>query len=43
MTPLLTAKLAGKYVAVDAPGLLISTLQVSFVSQVNVVSASDLL
>eukprot|EP00256_Glycine_max_P066077 XP_025980672.1 probable sodium/metabolite cotransporter BASS1, chloroplastic isoform X2 [Glycine max] len=29
MTPLLTAKLAGKYVAVDAPGLLISTLQSS--------------
>lgn len=31
MTPLLTAKLAGKYVAVDAPGLLISTLQVVLV------------
>ena len=30
MTPFLTAKLAGKYVAVDAAGLLISTLQVSF-------------
>jgi len=29
MTPFLTAKLAGKYVAVDAPALLISTLQVS--------------
>ncbi|KAL2331282.1 hypothetical protein Fmac_018863 [Flemingia macrophylla] len=28
MTPFLTAKLAGKYVAVDASGLLISTLQV---------------
>lgn len=28
MTPFLTAKLAGKYVAVDAIGLLISTLQV---------------
>ncbi|KAK7324486.1 hypothetical protein VNO77_28063 [Canavalia gladiata] len=28
MTPFLTAKLAGKYVAVDAAGLLISTLQV---------------
>ncbi|XP_061356140.1 probable sodium/metabolite cotransporter BASS1, chloroplastic [Gastrolobium bilobum] len=28
MTPLLTAKLAGNYVAVDAAGLLISTLQV---------------
>ncbi|KAI3830801.1 hypothetical protein MKX03_002889 [Papaver bracteatum] len=28
MTPLLTAKLAGQYVAVDAAGLLISTLQV---------------
>lgn len=28
MTPLLTAKLAGKYVAVDASALLISTLQV---------------
>ncbi|KAK2422743.1 putative sodium/metabolite cotransporter BASS1, chloroplastic [Trifolium repens] len=28
MTPYLTAKLAGKYVAVDAAGLLISTLQV---------------
>ncbi|KAL1349892.1 hypothetical protein HN51_026375 [Arachis hypogaea] len=28
MTPLLTAKLAGKYVAVDGSGLLISTLQV---------------
>ncbi|KAK7401744.1 hypothetical protein VNO78_13461 [Psophocarpus tetragonolobus] len=31
MTPLLTAKLAGKYVAVDAPGLLISILQVVLV------------
>lgn len=30
MTPFLTAKLAGKYVAVDAAGLLTSTLQVSF-------------
>lgn len=30
MTPFLTAKLAGKYVAVDAAGLLMSTLQVSF-------------
>lgn len=29
MTPFLTAKLAGQYVAVDAAGLLISTLQVS--------------
>ncbi|KAI5440402.1 putative sodium/metabolite cotransporter bass1 [Lathyrus oleraceus] len=28
MTPFLTAKLAGKYVAVDATGLLMSTLQV---------------
>lgn len=28
MTPFLTAKLAGKYVAVDAAGLLMSTLQV---------------
>ncbi|KAK7324487.1 hypothetical protein VNO77_28065 [Canavalia gladiata] len=28
MTPFLTAKLAGKYVAVDATGLLVSTLQV---------------
>ncbi|XP_050216637.1 probable sodium/metabolite cotransporter BASS1, chloroplastic [Mercurialis annua] len=28
MTPLLTAKLAGQYVAVDATGLLLSTLQV---------------
>ncbi|KAE9621577.1 hypothetical protein Lal_00032464 [Lupinus albus] len=28
LTPLLTAKLAGKYVAVDAAGLLMSTLQV---------------
>ncbi|KAI3830802.1 hypothetical protein MKX03_002890 [Papaver bracteatum] len=28
MTPLLTAKLAGQYVAVDATGLLMSTLQV---------------
>ncbi|XP_048320900.2 probable sodium/metabolite cotransporter BASS1, chloroplastic [Ziziphus jujuba] len=28
MTPLLTAKLAGQYVAVDAAGLLVSTLQV---------------
>ncbi|KAK7401743.1 hypothetical protein VNO78_13460 [Psophocarpus tetragonolobus] len=28
MTPFLTAKLAGKYVAVDASGLLVSTLQV---------------
>ncbi|CAK8534911.1 unnamed protein product [Lathyrus sativus] len=28
MTPFLTAKLAGKYVAVDAAGLLVSTLQV---------------
>lgn len=33
MTPFLTAKLAGKYVAVDAAGLLVSTLQVSFPSQ----------
>lgn len=32
MTPFLTAKLAGKYVAVDATGLLMSTLQVSFSS-----------
>ncbi|CAJ1957716.1 unnamed protein product [Sphenostylis stenocarpa] len=31
MTPFLTTKLAGKYVAVDAPALLISTLQVVFV------------
>ncbi|KAK8469428.1 hypothetical protein PHAVU_005G076100 [Phaseolus vulgaris] len=31
MTPFLTAKLAGKYVAVDAPALLISTLQVVLV------------
>lgn len=30
MTPFLTAKLAGQYVAVDAAGLLFSTLQVSF-------------
>ena len=28
MTPFLTAKLAGQYVAVDAIGLLVSTLQV---------------
>ena len=28
MTPALTAKLAGQYVAVDAPGLFMSTLQV---------------
>ncbi|PRQ30870.1 putative Bile acid:sodium symporter/arsenical resistance protein Acr3 [Rosa chinensis] len=28
MTPFLTAKLAGQYVAVDAPGMLFSTLQV---------------
>lgn len=33
MTPFLTAKLAGKYVAVDAAGLLNSTLQVSSASQ----------
>ncbi|KAJ8755697.1 hypothetical protein K2173_022650 [Erythroxylum novogranatense] len=30
MTPLLTAKLAGQYVAVDAKGLLTSTMQVIF-------------
>jgi len=30
MTPFVTAKLAGKFVTVDAYGLLISTLQVSF-------------
>lgn len=29
MTPFLTAKLAGQYVAVDAAGLLLSTLQVT--------------
>lgn len=34
MTPFLTAKLAGKYVAVDAAGLLMSTLQVSVPSQI---------
>lgn len=32
MTPFLTAKLAGQYVAVDAIGLLTSTLQVTFLS-----------
>lgn len=31
MTPFLTAHLAGQYVAVDAIGLLISTLQVRLV------------
>ena len=36
MTPLLTAKLAGKYVAVDATGLLMSTLQVRFPSLTSV-------
>lgn len=36
MTPFLTAKLAGKYVAVDAAGLLMSTLQVSFPSLTSV-------
>lgn len=30
MTPFLTAKLAGQYVAVDAAGLFMSTLQVTF-------------
>lgn len=34
MTPFLTAKLAGKYVAVDAAGLLMSTLQVNTHSQI---------
>lgn len=29
MTPFLTSKLAGQYVAVDAAGLLLSTLQVT--------------
>jgi len=43
MTPFLTSKLAGKYVTVDASGLLISTLQVSFPSQVKVFSISNLL
>lgn len=33
MTPFLTAKLAGQYVAVDAMGLLLSTLQVSLSSR----------
>lgn len=28
MTPFVTAKLAGKFVTVDASGLLVSTLQV---------------
>lgn len=32
MTPFLTAKLAGQYVAVDAVGLFMSTLQVIFLS-----------
>ncbi|KAM5586403.1 hypothetical protein ABKV19_005359 [Rosa sericea] len=32
MTPFLTAKLAGQYVAVDATGMLFSTLQVSFLT-----------
>ena len=36
MTPFLTAKLAGKYVAVDAAGLLMSTLQVRFPSLTSV-------
>jgi len=36
MTPFLTAKLAGKYVAVDAAGLLMSTLQVRFPSLTTV-------
>ena len=40
MTPLLTAKLAGKYVAVDAYALLISTLQVTFTSKIEVVQES---
>lgn len=34
MTPFLTAKLAGQYVAVDAIELLVSTLQVSFNTRV---------
>jgi BASS family bile acid:Na+ symporter len=38
MTPFLTAKLAGKYVAVDAIGLLMSTLQVSFPSVTSCLS-----
>lgn len=32
MTPFLTAKLAGQYVAVDAAGMLFSTLQVTFLN-----------
>lgn len=40
MTPFLTAKLAGQFVAVDAAGLLLSTLQVLFLTNASNINIS---